>query len=154
MLPRDVQQRRVIEGALLTTAVGRNPANGRPRLRQDAVRGMEPLQGRLLKVRMDLDLVHGGHDRGRGKQTLEMVGHEIVDADRSYRSACKQRLERAIRVERLIEAARQRLMQEQQVDLVDAQLGSALVERVQRGVVPIVANPDLRLQEHPTASNA
>src|SRR3954465_11152366 len=38
-------------------------------------------------------------------------------------------------------------MQEQQVELVDAQLAGALVERVQRGVEAVVADPDLRLEE-------
>src|SRR6266511_4916044 len=39
-------------------------------------------------------------------------------------------------------------MQEQQVDPLDAELPGALVERVQRRVVAVVADPDLRLDEH------
>ena len=57
-------------------------------------------------------------------------------------------LERPVGVEGAVEGRRQRLMQEQQVDLVDAELAGALVERVQRGVVAVVADPHLRLQEH------
>jgi len=38
-------------------------------------------------------------------------------------------------------------VQDQQVDLVDAQLAGALVMRVQRLVVAVVADPDLRLDE-------
>ena len=39
-------------------------------------------------------------------------------------------------------------MQDQQVDLVDAELAGALVERVQGLVVAVVADPDLGLDEH------
>ena len=38
-------------------------------------------------------------------------------------------------------------MQDQQVDLVDAELAGALVEAVQRLVVAVVADPDLGLNE-------
>src|SRR6185503_13951263 len=40
MLARDLHQDRIIEGALLTTAVGRDAANGRPGLSQDASLGV------------------------------------------------------------------------------------------------------------------
>jgi hypothetical protein len=56
MAARDVLQRRVVECALLTATVGGDAADGRPRLRQDAVLGVQVLQRALLKVRMDLDL--------------------------------------------------------------------------------------------------
>ena len=39
-------------------------------------------------------------------------------------------------------------MQHQQVDLVDTELARALLKAVQRLVVAVVADPDLRLQEH------
>ena len=39
-------------------------------------------------------------------------------------------------------------MQDQQVDLIDAELPGALLEGVQRLVVSVVADPDLGLQEH------
>ena len=42
---------------------------------------------------------------------------------------------------------RHRLVQDQQVDLVDPELAGALVEGVQGGVVPVVADPDLGLDE-------
>jgi hypothetical protein len=40
------------------------------------------------------------------------------------------------------------LVQEQQVDLVDAELAGALVEAVQRLVVAVVGDPDFRLDEN------
>ena len=50
-------------------------------------------------------------------------------------------------------------MQEQQVELLDAELAGALLERVQRGVVAVVADPDFRFDEdivtrNPRATNA
>jgi hypothetical protein len=66
----------------------------------------------------------------------------------------EQLLERPVGVEREVEAARQRLVQDQQVEKVDAELAGALVERVQRGVVAVVADPDLRLEEHLVAGDA
>jgi hypothetical protein len=39
-------------------------------------------------------------------------------------------------------------VQDEQVDLVDTELAGALVEGVQRGVVAVVADPDLGLDEH------
>jgi hypothetical protein len=38
-------------------------------------------------------------------------------------------------------------VQDQQVDLFDAELGGAFLERVERRVVAAVADPDLRLEE-------
>ena len=45
-------------------------------------------------------------------------------------------------------------MQEQEVEMIDAKLAGALVERMQRGVVAVVADSDLRLDEHVIARNA
>ena len=45
-------------------------------------------------------------------------------------------------------------MQEQQVKAVDAELAGALVERVQAGVVRVVADPDPRLEEHVVTGEA
>jgi hypothetical protein len=39
-------------------------------------------------------------------------------------------------------------VQDEQVDLVDAELAGNLLRRVQGGVVPVVADPHLRLQHH------
>jgi hypothetical protein len=70
-----------------------------------------------------------------------VVRHEVADADRAYLAIGEELLEGSVCVERQIEAACERLMQEQQVDLLDAELLGALVERVQRGVVSVVADP-------------
>jgi hypothetical protein len=57
-------------------------------------------------------------------------------------------LQRSVGVDGQLELARQRMVQDEQVDLVDAELARALVEGVQRLVVPVVGDPDLGLDEH------
>ena len=76
-----------------------------------------------------------------------MLDHEVADADGADLAVLEQRLQRPVCLERLAEVGRQRLVQDQQVDLVDAELAGALVEGVQRLVISVVADPDLGLQE-------
>ena len=66
----------------------------------------------------------------------------------------EQRLEGAVGLQGLVEVRGQRLVQDQQVDLVDAELGGALLEAVQRLVVAVVADPDLGLDEDLVAGQA
>ena len=115
---------------------------------------VQALQRRLLEVRVDFDLVDRRHDRGLGQQTLQVLGHEVADPDRAHLAVGEQRLQRAVRVEGEVESARQRLVEDQQVELIDAELAGALVERVQGLLVAVVADPDLRLDEHVVAGDA
>ena len=103
---------------------------------------------------MDLDLVHGRDDGGLGQQPVEVIGHEVADADRADLAVGEQRLERPVGVDRAVELAGQRLVQDQQVDAVDAELAGALVERVEGFVVAVVADPHLGLDEHLVAVDA
>ena len=103
---------------------------------------------------MHLDLIHGRHDGRDAQQAVQVVRHEVAHADGAHLSVREQRLERAIGLERAVERRRQRLMQEQQVESLDAELANALLERVERGVVAVVADPDLRLDEHVVARDA
>ena len=66
----------------------------------------------------------------------------------------EQRLQRPVGLQGLVEGRGQRLVQDQQVDLVDAELAGALLETVQRLVVAVVADPDLRLDEDLVAGEA
>jgi len=97
---------------------------------------------------MDLDLIHHRHHGCLGKQALEVLGHEVADADRAHLVVGEQLLQRPVGVEGQVELRRHRLMEQQQVDLFDAQLAGAFVERMERGLVAVVADPDLRLDEH------
>ena len=77
-----------------------------------------------------------------------MLDHEVADPDRADLAVGEQRLQRAVGLQGPVERRRQRLVQDQQVDLLDAELAGALLEAVQRLVVSVVADPDLGLQEH------
>jgi hypothetical protein len=94
VLARDVQNRLVIEGPLLAAAVGGDPTDRRPGLRQDAVLSVQTLQRSLLKVRMHFDPIDDGHDGNVSYQALEVLGHEVADADGADLSLCEQLLER------------------------------------------------------------
>ena len=96
---------------------------------------------------MHLDLVDRGHDRGAREQPLEVGGHDVADADRTDAAVGEQLFERPVGVDDGVEGGRHRLVQDEQVELVDAELAGALVERVQGLVVAVVADPDLGLDE-------
>ena len=76
-----------------------------------------------------------------------MLDHEVADPDRADLAVGEQRLQGTVGLQGPVERRRQRLVQDQQVDLVDAELAGALLEAVQRLVVSVVADPDLGLQE-------
>ena len=76
-----------------------------------------------------------------------MLDHEIADPDRADLAVSKQGLQGAVGLQGPVERRRQRLMQDQQVDVFDAELADALLEGVQRLVVSVVADPNLGLQE-------
>ena len=76
-----------------------------------------------------------------------MRRHEVADADRADLAVGEQLLQRLVGVDGQLELAGQRLVQDEQVDLVDSQLAGRLLEGVQRGVVAVVGDPDLGLDE-------
>ena len=77
-----------------------------------------------------------------------MLDHEVADPDCADLAVGEQRLQGTVGLQRPVERRGQRLVQDQQVDLLDAELPGALLEGVQRLVVSVVADPDLGLQEH------
>jgi hypothetical protein len=83
-----------------------------------------------------------------------VLGHEVAHPDSAHLAVGEQLLKRPVGVEREIEPDRHGLMQDQQVELVDAELAGALVQCVQRGVVAVVADPDLGLYEDVIAGDA
>ena len=108
----------------------------------------------LPEVGVHLDLVHRRHHRRGCQQRGQVVGHEVADPDRADLAVGQQRLQRLVGADGEVELARQRLVQDQQVDLVDAELAGALVEGVQRLVVAVVGDPDLGLDEDLRAVDA
>jgi hypothetical protein len=77
-----------------------------------------------------------------------VVDHEVADADCADLVVREQRLERPVGLERPVEGAGQGLVEDEQVDVVDAELPAALLEAVQRLLVSVVGDPDLGLEEH------
>ena len=116
--------------------------------------GVRGLHGRLGEVRVHLDLVYRGDHRSLLQQGVQVPGHEVADADRPHPPVGEQGLQRAIRLLGEVEPRGERLVQDQQVDPVDAEFAGALVEGVQRLVVAVVTDPDLRLDEHVVAGQA
>jgi hypothetical protein len=91
---------------------------------------------------------------GGVEQGTQVVDHEVTDTDGADLAVGHQPFEGPVGGHGLVEVAGQRLVQDEQVDLVDAELAGTLVEGVQRLVVAVVADPDLRLQEHLLARDA
>jgi len=76
-----------------------------------------------------------------------VLDHEVADPDRADLTVSQQTLQRAVCSQGSVERRRQRLVEDQQVDLIDTELAGALLEAVQSFVIPVVTDPDLRLQE-------
>jgi len=73
-----------------------------------------------------------------------VLDHEVVDADRADLAVSEERLQGTVGLQGPVERRWQRLVEDQQVDLIDAELAGALLEAVQRLVVAVVvADPDL-----------
>ena len=77
-----------------------------------------------------------------------MVRHEVTDADRPHAPVSKQALECFVRGDGFLEPVGGGLVQDEQVQVVDAELAGRFVPRVQGLVVAVVTDPDLGLQEH------
>ena len=87
-----------------------------------------------------------------------MGRHEVAHPDRAHPPLGEEPLQRPVGVHGAVEVAGERVVEDEQVDVVDAQLPAALVEGVQRLIVSKVADPHLRLDEdvgsvEPTATH-
>lgn len=145
---RDLPDHRVLESASgCAVSVEGDPADRRPRLGQDPLLGVDLEELGLPEVRVHLDLVHRGHHRRRRHQPAQVGRHEVADPDRTDLAVGQQSLQRLVGGDGELELSRQGLVQDQQVDLVEAELARALVEGVQGLVVAVVGDPHLRLDE-------
>jgi hypothetical protein len=94
----DLKQRRVGHGGFLMTPVGNDAADGRPGLGRDPMCRVKSLQCGLLEVRMDLDLIHSGHDgcrKGFSKIVGPLMASAMRRANRKDLSRLKVLLERS-----------------------------------------------------------
>ena len=104
---------------------------------------------------MQLDLVDGGGDVGLGGEPLEVRDLEVRDADRAGAAVGLELLERppGRDVVAVVEG-RQRPVDQEQVDVVDAELGERLVERAARVVGLVEAVVELARDEDVLAVDA
>ena len=100
-------------------------------LGEDAVVGVEVLGGALGDVGVQLDLVHGANDLGLLDQLLQGLGSEVGHSDRADLVLVEEVLQSRVGADRLVEVRRQGLVQDEQVDLVDAEFAGTLLPRVQ-----------------------
>ena len=108
--------------------------------------GAECGDRRLLVVRVQLDLVHGGHGVGLGEDALEVRNQEVRDADARRLAAVADLLERLPRLNIQI-ARRCRPMDQVQVDGVEAELRQARLDRGMHGNRALVVVVQLRRDE-------
>jgi hypothetical protein len=101
------------------------------------VLGVEVLHLWLREVGVAFDLVDRRHHRRVFEEGCEVLDHEVTDSDRADLAVGEEGLQGTVGLEGPVERRRQRLVQDQQVDLLDAELSGALRERVQRLVVSV-----------------
>ena len=76
------------------------------------------------QVRVQLDLVDRGHDVGLGRSRCELLDREVRDADRARAAVALELLKRLPgRHEVAVVQRRQRPMDQEEIDVVDAELG-------------------------------
>ena len=139
---------------MLPVAVEGDAADRGPGLSQDAVLDIQGLHLLLREIGVDLDLIDRRNHACPVEQGGEVVDHEIADPDGPDLPVGQQGLQGTVGLQGRLEVRRQRLMQDQQVNLVDPQLAGALLETVQCLVIAVVADPDLGLQKHRRAVHA
>ena len=83
-----------------------------------------------------------------------MCRHEVRHPDGTHLAVGVQLFQGVVGRHSEVELPRQGLVQDEQVDLVDTKLARALVEGVQRGVVAVVGDPGLRLDEDLVTAHA
>jgi hypothetical protein len=81
------------------------------------------------------------------EQPAEVVDHEVTDPDGPDVAVSEQRLQRPVGLHGLVELRRESLVEDQQVDLIDAELARTLLEAMQSFVVSVVTDPDLGLDK-------
>src|SRR3989449_10223924 len=105
----------------------------------------------LIQEGMELDLVHGRCDRPRRKHFRQMADRVVAHADRPSEAFYVELRER---LPRLVAKARYRPVDQVQIDVVESQLAATPFERSQRGLVPVIAVPELRCDENPVPRNS
>jgi hypothetical protein len=87
------------------------------------------LEGGLLKVGVELDLVHRRHDRAFAQQPVEMLGHEVAHPDGAHLAVGEELLQRPIGVECAVAGRGECLMKDEQVERLDAERSRATAQK-------------------------
>src|SRR2546425_11506454 len=93
---------------------------------------------------MELDLVPGGRSRCCGEHFLQVSDCVVAHPDRPRESLVTDLEDR---LPRLLSQTRHRPVNEVQVDVVEAEVAAALLERPQCGLVALVVVPELGRNE-------
>src|ERR687887_1260482 len=98
------------------------------------------VDGFVVEVRMELDLVDRGHDITFGRQAFQMVDLEVRDSDRAGPAVAVELLHRLPRRHEIAVIERwERPVDQEEVDVVEAELGERLVDRTAGVVGPVKA---------------
>jgi hypothetical protein len=89
-----------------------------------------------------LDLVDGRDDVDLAEQALEVVLHEVRDADCARAAGGEHLFDRLVCADGAVELARDRVVQQEEIDVVDAEPPQAAVE-ADECLVAVVADPEL-----------
>jgi hypothetical protein len=124
-VPRgELDDGRVLERILDRVRVGRavavDAAERRPGLRNDAFGGVEVTKRLLGEKRVQLDLVDGRRDARLADQVLEMAFAEVRGADRAGAAVRQHLLNRVVRGDGAVEVARAAVVEQEEVDVVEA----------------------------------
>ena len=145
---------RILDRVRVGGAVAVDAAERRPRLGGDAVRSVELAERLLGEERVQLDLVDRRNDARAADQVLEMAFAEVRDADRASATVGQHLLDRCVRGDRAVEVARDGMVEQEEVDVVEAESAQAAVEPCERLFVAVVADPQLRGHEDVVAVDA
>src|SRR4051812_6478256 len=134
--------------------VDQDAAERRPCLGDDAELGVNRAQRALLEVRVQLDLVDRRYHVGAVDQPAQVLRAEVRDADRARPAVGEERLGGLVRADRVVEVGRDRLVEQIEVDAVEAEPSQTGLEADLSGVVAVVADPQLGGDEDLVAVDA
>ena len=142
-LRRQLGDDSLLEDGRVLRAVGVDAADRRPGLGCDAALRHQAAQLRLAEVGVHLDLVDGRDDVDLAEQVLQVILHEVCDADCARAAGGQHLLDRLVCADGVVELARHRVVQQEEVDVVDAEPPQAAVEADECLVVAVVVDPEL-----------
>ena len=119
----------------------------------DAALERVPRERCLLKARVDLELIHCGHDRSLGEDAIEVWLEEVRDPDRPDDSLCIQLLWRLPGLDAAI-VQHIRPMDEIEVDDLHSEGAAAGLERGERPLEPLVGVAEFGRDEDLIAGQA